>query len=52
MPLEAVIAEIRRCSGTQFDSRLVELFLSIDLESFLAELRRASVGPAEMAARS
>jgi HD-GYP domain-containing protein (c-di-GMP phosphodiesterase class II) len=52
MPLEAVIAEIRRCSGKQFDSRLVELFLSIDLESYLAELRRASVGPVETAVRS
>ena len=41
MPLEAVLAEIRRCSGTQFDSRLVEQFLTIDLEQFLKELRAA-----------
>ncbi len=52
MPLEAVIDEIRRCSGTQFDSRLVELFLSIDLASFLAELRSAAASPAETAVRS
>ena len=41
MMLEAVTAEIRRCSGTQFDPHLVELMLSLDLESFLDELRRA-----------
>jgi len=45
MPLEAVVAEIRRCSGTQFDARLVERFLKLDLEQFLKELR-ASDGPA------
>ncbi len=39
MPLDAVVAEIRRCSGTQFDPGLVELLLSLNLEDFLAELR-------------
>ena len=42
MPLEAVIIEIRRCSGTQFDSHLAELLLSLNLESFLSELRRSA----------
>jgi len=51
MPLESVVAEIRRCSGTQFDSRLVELMLSIDLEGFLKEIREASTSAAQMAPR-
>ena len=42
MPLEAVVSEVRRCSGTQFDVRLVERLLSLDLEAFLEELRRVS----------
>jgi HD-GYP domain-containing protein (c-di-GMP phosphodiesterase class II) len=42
MPLEAVVAEVRRCSGTQFDPALVERFLTLDLEAFLAELRQLS----------
>jgi HD-GYP domain-containing protein (c-di-GMP phosphodiesterase class II) len=45
MPLEIVTSEIRRCSGTQFDPRLVELLLSLNLESFLAELKETSTGP-------
>ena len=49
MPLEAVLAEIHRCSGTQFDSRLVELLLTLDLESYLEELRQASVADVELA---
>jgi len=44
MPLEAVKVEIRRCSGTQFDARLVELLLSLDLEAFLTQLREQSGG--------
>jgi len=39
MPLAAVIAEIRRCSGTQFDVPLVDKFLDLDLVAFLQELR-------------
>jgi len=49
MPLEAVIAEIRRCSGTQFDPRLVERLLSLDLKAFLEELRTASAAEVELA---
>ncbi len=41
MPLEFVVAEIMRCSGTQFDPMLVDHLLSLDLEGFLAELREA-----------
>ena len=51
MPLEAVITEIRRCSGTQFDSHLVELLLSLDLEPYLCELRQSADQEA-VAARS
>lgn len=47
MSLEAVLAEIRRCSGTQFDSHLVELLLSLDLEKCLNELREATAPDAE-----
>lgn len=42
MMLEAVITEIRRCSGTQFDPHLVEMLLSLDLEAYLKELRQAT----------
>ncbi len=41
MPLESVIAEIMRCSGTQFDPVLVDHLLSLDLEAFLTHLREA-----------
>ena len=50
MPLEAVVEEIRRCSGTQFDARVVKLMLSIDLESFLNQLREAATGSTEILA--
>lgn len=44
MPLAAVITEIRRCSGTQFDPRLAELLLSLDLEDFLTQIRTTGMG--------
>ena len=28
-PMEAIIAELKRCSGTQFDPKVVEAFLSL-----------------------
>lgn len=34
MPLEAALAEIRRCAGTQFDPALTDVFLSIGAERF------------------
>jgi len=34
LPLEVALIEIRRCSGTQFDPRLAEAFLKIDIEEF------------------
>jgi len=48
MPLETVTAEIRRYSGTQFDARLVELLLSLDLEAYVRELREQT-GPGAQA---
>jgi diguanylate cyclase (GGDEF)-like protein len=33
MSIEAALAEVRLCSGTQFDPELVEIFLSIDHEA-------------------
>ena len=33
-PREFVLAEVRRCSGTQFDPALVEPFLSIDFTEY------------------
>lgn len=38
LPLEAVIGEVQKCSGTQFDPQVVEHLLSWDLESLLKEL--------------
>jgi putative nucleotidyltransferase with HDIG domain len=39
-PIAEAVAEIRRCSGTQFDSSLVELFLSWDLETYMLDLQQ------------
>lgn len=40
LPLEKVIDEIRRNSGSQFDSALAETFLSMDLEVFMEEVHK------------
>ena len=42
LPLKTVTDEIRRCCGTQFDAQLVGYMLSLDLESFLGQLRELS----------
>ena len=42
--MPAVIEEIRRNSGTQFDTDLMDLFLSMDLEAFLVDLRTPDNG--------
>lgn len=39
-PHDAVIAEIRRCSGTQFDPKLAEVFIQIDFTEFDQMLSR------------
>jgi HD-GYP domain-containing protein (c-di-GMP phosphodiesterase class II) len=39
LPLPAAIAEIRRCSGTQFDPELAEHFLKLDLQELAKEAR-------------
>lgn len=44
LPLSAVIAEIRRCAGTQFDPQLAEVFLKLDLESLMQEARECAGG--------
>lgn len=36
MPFEVAWNEIRACSGTQFDPQIIEAFLSISLESWIA----------------
>ena len=36
MPIEAAVAELRRCSGTQFDPRVVEALLVVDRRPGLA----------------
>lgn len=38
LPLAAVVEEIRRHAGTQFEPTLVDKFLSLDLEKFLKEI--------------
>jgi putative nucleotidyltransferase with HDIG domain len=40
MPLEVTLADIRRCSGTQFDPALTEAFLSIPLDRLREILRQ------------
>lgn len=37
LPLSAALSEVRRCSGTQFDPHLAELFLGIGLERLFDE---------------
>ncbi len=34
MPLERVLAEIRRCAGAQFDPKLAEIFVTLDFNEF------------------
>jgi len=38
LPLEAVVGEVQKCSGTQFDPEVVKHLLSWDLEAMLKEL--------------
>jgi putative nucleotidyltransferase with HDIG domain len=45
MPLADVMAEIRRCAGTQFDPALVDKLVAMDLEGLVASLRAASAEP-------
>jgi len=45
LPLEAVIAEIRRNAGTQFDERLVQKLLSLDLRKFAEEIHLSAQSP-------
>ena len=38
IPLEAVVSEVRKCAGTQFDPKVVQHMLSWDLDALLKEL--------------
>ena len=38
--LERAVEEIRRNTGTQFDARIVEHLLKLDLAAYLQELRQ------------
>ncbi|HVP11659.1 MAG TPA: HD domain-containing phosphohydrolase [Phycisphaerae bacterium] len=44
LPLPTVVAEIRRCSGTQFDPELAERFLKLDLRRVMKDARECSTG--------
>ncbi len=44
LPLPVAVAEIRRCSGTQFDPELAELFLGLDLPRLMSEAREFAEG--------
>ena len=48
LSLEAAKAEIRRCSGTQFDPRVVDVFFSLP-DSLWEELRRNVGEPLRLA---
>ena len=50
LPLPVAVEEIRRFSGTQFDAKLVDTFLAMDLERVLEDIRQPAriVFPAEM----
>ncbi|MBI5764869.1 MAG: HD domain-containing protein [Planctomycetes bacterium] len=39
MPLQAALAEVRRCAGTQFDPHLTEAFLALNHEKIVDEAR-------------
>jgi putative nucleotidyltransferase with HDIG domain len=43
MPLEVALADIRRCSGTQFDPALTEAFLNIPLDKMREILRQQEI---------
>lgn len=49
MTREAVLAEIRKCAGTQFDPSLAPAFVSLDFSEYDAALRRRQ-SPAAVAA--
>ncbi|RPI59770.1 MAG: HD-GYP domain-containing protein, partial [Planctomycetaceae bacterium] len=40
LPMETVVQEIAKCSGTQFHPDLVKILLAMDLAKFLEELRQ------------
>lgn len=42
LPVKSAIAEIRRCSGTQFDPLLSDLLLDLDLEQLMTQARQSS----------
>ncbi|MCD4825709.1 MAG: HD domain-containing protein [Phycisphaerae bacterium] len=42
LSLELAVKELQDCAGSQFDPRLVEIFLSWDLEAFTKELHTAN----------
>lgn len=44
LPLLVAVAEIRRCSGTQFDPELAEMFLGLDLPRLMNEAREFAEG--------
>lgn len=39
MPIQAAVAEVRRCAGTQFDPHLAEAFLALNHEKIVDEAR-------------
>jgi HD-GYP domain-containing protein (c-di-GMP phosphodiesterase class II) len=51
LPLETVLAEIKRCAGTQFDPALANVFVTLDFEPYkksVAEQTAASLGVAPL----
>ena len=39
LPLETVLAEIKRCAGVQFDAKLAEVFVTLDFSHYQSSLQ-------------
>ena len=47
LPLDTVLAEIKRCAGVQFDPRLAEAFVTLDFAPYRKAVAENSPPPPE-----